>query len=279
MMTEDEQQIRALIERWAEAAHAGDLDLVLEDHSADIVMFDVPPPYDGVRGLDAYRETWPGFFQWQAMGASFEIVSLAVTAGADVAFAFALLKCGMPDDFENNPSSRLRLTLGLRKENGRWVVIHEHHSFPLTETPAAVAESEVRELLDHWSDRTAAKDLDGLMDGIAENIVSYEHGGPLQYVGKPAVQEVCKAGLAVSEVELTVSDLTVAAQGDLAIAWGLDHVEASGDDGRIDTWSRATRVFKRQPDGWKMIHQHLSFPLDPETGAARVDLQPERLPA
>jgi hypothetical protein len=32
----------------------------------------------------------PGFFEWQAGGASFEIVSLDVSAGADVAFAYAL---------------------------------------------------------------------------------------------------------------------------------------------------------------------------------------------
>ena len=50
------QQIRALIERWATAVHAGDLDAVLADHADDIVMFDVPPPHDGVRGIDAYRD-------------------------------------------------------------------------------------------------------------------------------------------------------------------------------------------------------------------------------
>jgi hypothetical protein len=51
-------EIRELIERWARAVHAGDLDTVLADHADDIVMFDVPPPYEGVRGIDAYRETW-----------------------------------------------------------------------------------------------------------------------------------------------------------------------------------------------------------------------------
>ncbi len=94
-------------------------------------MFDVPPPEDGVRGLDAYRATWPPFFEWQRQGALFEIVALEVTAGADVAFAHALLRCGMPEEFEKHPDHRLRLTLGLRKENGRWLVAHEHHSFPL----------------------------------------------------------------------------------------------------------------------------------------------------
>jgi uncharacterized protein (TIGR02246 family) len=129
-MADDEQQIRALIERWAAAVHGGDMEGVLADHSDDIVMFDVPPPYEGVRGIAAYRETWPPFFEWQARGASFEIASLEVTAGDEVAYAHALLRCGTPRELADNPANRLRLTLGLRKHEGRWVVAHEHHSFP-----------------------------------------------------------------------------------------------------------------------------------------------------
>lgn len=134
-MRNDESQIRTLIERWANAVHTGNMDQLLADHADDITMFDVPPPYEGVRGIDAYRETWPPFFDWQASGASFEIESLEITAGDDVAFAFALLRCGTRRDLARNPANRLRLTLGLRKEQGRWIVSHEHHSFPFT-TPA-----------------------------------------------------------------------------------------------------------------------------------------------
>jgi uncharacterized protein (TIGR02246 family) len=129
-MPDDEKQIRTLIEAWAAAVHGGDLDGVVADHADDIVMFDVPPPQDGVRGIDAYRRTWPPFFEWQARGASFEIVALDVTAGDDVAYAHALLRCGMPEELAERPETRLRLTLGLRREQGRWVVAHEHHSFP-----------------------------------------------------------------------------------------------------------------------------------------------------
>jgi uncharacterized protein (TIGR02246 family) len=129
-MTDNETEIRALIERWATAVHAGDLDTVLADHADDILMFDVPPPNEGVRGIDAYRETWPPFFEWQAGGAVFDIVSLDVTAGDDVAFAAALLRCATPEELEKDPDNRLRLTLGLRKQNGHWIVAHEHHSFP-----------------------------------------------------------------------------------------------------------------------------------------------------
>ncbi|HTF50467.1 MAG TPA: SgcJ/EcaC family oxidoreductase [Pseudonocardia sp.] len=130
-MTDENEQIRVLIARWAVAVHNCDLDGVLADHADDIVMFDVPPPHDGVRGAEAYRETWPPFFEWQAQGATFELVSLEVTAGDDVAYAHALLRCGTAQELAAEPGSRLRLTLGLRKEHGRWVVAHEHHSFPL----------------------------------------------------------------------------------------------------------------------------------------------------
>jgi uncharacterized protein (TIGR02246 family) len=124
-----EAAIRALIERWATAVQAGDLDGVLADHSDDIQMFDVPPPSE-LRGIEAYRKSWPPFFEWLKQGAVFEIVSLDVTAGADVAFATALLRCGTEEGLRKYPDDHLRLTIGLRKEGGRWVVAHEHHSFP-----------------------------------------------------------------------------------------------------------------------------------------------------
>jgi uncharacterized protein (TIGR02246 family) len=129
-MTADETRIASLIREWADAVHNGNLDAVLADHADDIVMFDVPPPEQGVRGIVAYRDAWPPFFEWQAGGASFEIIELSVTAGDDVAFAYALLRCGTAQDLDTHPDHRLRLTIGLRKFDGHWVVTHEHHSFP-----------------------------------------------------------------------------------------------------------------------------------------------------
>ena len=102
---------------------------VLADHSDDIVMFDVPPPHDGVRGIDAYRGDVAAVLP--VAGARRGVrdrVELDVTAGEDVAFAHALLRCDTPDGWPTT-RTRLRLTIGLRKEGGRWVVAHEHHSF------------------------------------------------------------------------------------------------------------------------------------------------------
>ncbi|GLY25795.1 nuclear transport factor 2 family protein [Micromonospora sp. NBRC 101691] len=292
-MSTDEEQIRTLIERWTQAVHAGDLTAVLADHAEDIVMFDVPPPHQGVRGLDAYGQTWPPFFRWQAQGASFEIESLDVTAGDDVAFAYALLRCGTEHDFADNPDNRLRLTFGLRKQDGRWVVAHEHHSFPLTDgTTTADAPDrgqerdtvtqDLRRLHQRWFDSTAAKDLDGLMAPVADDVISYEHEQPLQYTGVQAMREVCKAGLDVSgdgTVTWTVPDLKILVDGDLAVAWGLNHMRLNPTDAHTaESWSRGTRIFQRRNGTWLLIHQHLSYPYDPATGATKADLRPDPEP-
>ena len=117
-MRDDPQEITDLIRAWVSAVRAGELEGVLSAHAEDIVMFDVPPPDNGVRGIDAYRVTWPPFFGWLRSGASFDIVELDVTAGDDVAYAWARLRCGTEDEFRKDPDNRLRLTIGLRTDGG-----------------------------------------------------------------------------------------------------------------------------------------------------------------
>jgi ketosteroid isomerase-like protein len=61
---------------------------------------------------------------------SFDIVQMTITAGSDVAFAAAAMRCAGPGpDGEPEPLD-FRLTLGLAKIEGRWVITHEHHSVP-----------------------------------------------------------------------------------------------------------------------------------------------------
>jgi uncharacterized protein (TIGR02246 family) len=132
----EEQAIRDVFNGWVEAIQTQNLEDVIAKHDPNIVMFDVPPPYNGIRGIDDYRDTWPPFFEFIAHGAEFTVVELDVVAGADVAFAYALLRCGTPDMFKENPDNRLRVTVGLRKVDGSWVIAHEHHSFPMVDTGA-----------------------------------------------------------------------------------------------------------------------------------------------
>lgn len=131
-MTDDQKQIRRTIERWVEAIRSQDLDGVVAAHTDDVVMFDVPPPHDGVRGIGTYRASWPDFFEFIAGGAVFELVELDVIAGDTVAFAYGLLRCGTREELAADPDNRLRISMGLRKVGDSWLIAHEHHSFPLT---------------------------------------------------------------------------------------------------------------------------------------------------
>lgn len=128
-MSHESSEIRALIQRWATAVQSCDMDNVIANHGSDVIMFDVPPPDRGVRGSDAYKSTWPAFFDWMQSGARFEIDELHVEAGNETAFAWALLFCGTEAELRQNPDRRLRLSFGLRRRTGSWEILHEHHSF------------------------------------------------------------------------------------------------------------------------------------------------------
>jgi len=122
MTRNDEAQIRALVDEWAQAARAKDMSGVLANHTEDIVMFDVPMPVQS-RGMDEYRKTWELFFANSPGGpGAFDVTELQITAGDQVAYCHAILEV---------MGTTGRLTVGLRKEDGRWRVAHEHHSYPL----------------------------------------------------------------------------------------------------------------------------------------------------
>lgn len=118
----DETQVRTLVESWAKAVRAKDMDRVLADHADDIVMFDVPMPVQS-KGMEAYKKTWELFFANSPGGlGSFDVTELQITASETVAYAHAILRI---------LDSSARLTIGMRKEHGQWVIAHEHHSYPI----------------------------------------------------------------------------------------------------------------------------------------------------
>jgi ketosteroid isomerase-like protein len=126
----DEEELRALIDRWSKAVRDQNLAGIRADHDAELLMFDVPPPFLS-RGLDAYMATWEMFFKWQAKPVCFDFRDISITTGTDVAFATAIGTCcdlssGEPVNLE------FRLTMGFRKIDGKWRIVHEHHSIPAT---------------------------------------------------------------------------------------------------------------------------------------------------
>ncbi len=123
MTSTAEQEVRAALDRWATAVEAADLAGVLAERAPDVVLFDVAPPLQA-RGIEAYRAAWELFFSFQGAG-TFRLGELDVVAGRDVAFAHGVVTVGPLDPAGQFP---VRLTVGLARRQGRWLVTHEHHS-------------------------------------------------------------------------------------------------------------------------------------------------------
>jgi uncharacterized protein (TIGR02246 family) len=126
---QDEADIRSLIARWANAVREEDRAGIREDHDLAVLMFDVPPPSVS-RGIDAYMATWETFFSRAEKPVAFDFHDVDITCGADVAFATAIGNCVDIDPSGKREPLEFRLTMGLKKIDGRWRVTHEHHSLP-----------------------------------------------------------------------------------------------------------------------------------------------------
>src|SRR4030095_10741185 len=93
-VTSNEEQIRRLVNCWAKAVRAKDMEGALAYHAKDIVMFDVPLPLQS-KGIEAYKKTWKLFFDNNPSGSgSFELNKLKIIVGDKVAFCHALLITG-----------------------------------------------------------------------------------------------------------------------------------------------------------------------------------------
>jgi ketosteroid isomerase-like protein len=131
----DEAQVRLVLQQWATATRKGQRNDVLANHLADVLVYDVLAPMK-YEGAEAYRRSWD---EWQpdTQGeGKFDLQDLSVTAGADVAFAHCLIKCGGVLPSGKTFEDLVRATFCLRKASGSWKVAHQHISKPIQ--PAGV---------------------------------------------------------------------------------------------------------------------------------------------
>ncbi len=121
--------IQTLLEQWAHSTRMGEQDRILNNHSESAVIYDVLPPMK-YEGVEEYRKSWD---EWQPETTNeniFDLHEVKITVGHDVAFAYGFIHCGgtLPDGktFED----WVRATFCLEKQNGKWLITHQHISMP-----------------------------------------------------------------------------------------------------------------------------------------------------
>lgn len=127
--TDAEAEIRELLDDWAKASQAKDLDRIMAHYAADVLAFDAILQLQ-FKGADAYRAHWQACLAMCPGEMVFEIHDLNVVVGGDLAFSHCLGRCGAVGDDGKANTSWMRGTVGYRRTGGRWLIVHEHWSAP-----------------------------------------------------------------------------------------------------------------------------------------------------
>lgn len=121
--------IRQLLLDWASNTQHDRRELVLASHHPGLVIFDVLPPMKYSSAAE-YQASWD---EWQPEtngSAVFELQNLEITAGSDVAFAHAFIRCGGTTPKGRTFEDIVRATFCLQKIDSKWLIMHQHVSKP-----------------------------------------------------------------------------------------------------------------------------------------------------
>jgi uncharacterized protein (TIGR02246 family) len=144
---------------------------------------------------------------------------------------------------------------------------------------AANDEAEIRQLLDRWAKAFRARDLNGIMSIYepGQALVAYDIVPPLQYTGfeayKKDYQEFLDQFQGAMDVEYR--DLNITAGGTVAFSRGLERMTGTLKNGqKFEAWVRFTECYRKTNGHWLAIHDHISVPVDLDSGKAMLDIKP-----
>ncbi len=152
----------------------------------------------------------------------------------------------------------------------------------LLAAPAASAgpsadETKIRDLETRFAVAVAGKNLDALMSIYAPKVQVFDVTPPRQYDGAAAYREDWKAVFAgfAGPIQFQITDLVISAEGNLAFSHSIQHLAGAGPGGApIDFTVRVTDVYRKEAGAWRIVHEHVSVPVDLATAKADLESKP-----
>ena len=135
--TSDEARIGECIDEVAQAIRAKDPDALMAHYATDAVIFDLMPLQ--TLGRDAYRKNFESWFGMVKGPIEFEIRDVRIATREDVAFGYYTSRVRCTRTSGARTDYQVRVTAGLRKVDGRWLITHEHVSLPFASAEAMQA--------------------------------------------------------------------------------------------------------------------------------------------
>lgn len=135
----------------------------------------------------------------------------------------------------------------------------------------------IRASIDRFVAAIRLKDIDGVMSIFAADVISFDLNPPLQHGGGEIFKEHWQALFAAYEdsIDYEVRDLQVAVGGDIAFTHSLNRTGGMLKSGqRSERWLRWTACLRKRDGTWRVVHEHVSVPVDLKSGKASFDLLP-----
>jgi uncharacterized protein (TIGR02246 family) len=138
-------------------------------------------------------------------------------------------------------------------------------------------EAKIRQQVDKIVEGIRAKDLGGLKQLYATDVVSFDVEPPLQHVGIEAkLKNWARAFTFFQEVTYEVRDLTITVGDDVAFGHGFGRLSGTLKNGTATSgmWVRFTFCFRKLDGNWLIAHDQASVPFDIASGKGVADLEP-----
>jgi ketosteroid isomerase-like protein len=144
-------------------------------------------------------------------------------------------------------------------------------------TRARHAEAAIRRKVDDLVQALRAKDIDRLIAHYAHHNVTFDVQPPLKVVGTDAYRKNFEHWFATIEgaIGYEVADLQIAASDDVGFCHSLCKVTSTRKSGeKVDYWVRVTSGLLKIKDQWKIVHEHVSLPINMQTMTSPPGLEP-----
>lgn len=141
----------------------------------------------------------------------------------------------------------------------------------------SIEEAQIHRLIEDLLKAVRDGDLDRLMKCYDPKIVSFDMIPPLQYVGIEAYRRNWQLGLECmsGSLEFEMQDLSITVADEAAFCHALNHIKGTDSQGRgFNNWVRWTACLRKLNGQWLISHEHISVPIDVQSGRALMDLKP-----
>ena len=143
----------------------------------------------------------------------------------------------------------------------------------------ADARADIKALVDRYVAAVKAKDVDAVMKVyvLDETLLVFDVFLPRQYVGAAAYRKDWQDFIDSfnGSIGIEVTDLEIEADKMLAFSHDIERWTGTDKQGKkVDITVRVTDIYKKIKRHWLIVHEHNSFPVNPDSGKADLNSTP-----